>query len=240
MSSYHLLPASLASYLAPFDAGETDLSITKSASTESAAANSNVTFTIVVSNLSTEAAIDVTLSDTLPQWMLNDNSPSYGMTFVSLTQNTGPTFSCTTPAQGAPGQISCSVSSLGAGETASFTLVGHIPSGTPQGAYFTNVATVSTTGTLDVNDENNSAAATVFVPTTNADLGISKVGSADTVKDDTDVTYTIEVRNGGPEAAVNARWQDTLPGDMTFVSFTQTSGPAFSCPAPSVGAGGSI
>jgi uncharacterized repeat protein (TIGR01451 family) len=239
VSSYHLLPASLASYLAPFDAGETDLSVTKSASTESAGANSNVTFTIVVSNGSTEAATLVTLNDTLPAGMLNDSQLS-PMTFVSLTQNTGPTFSCTTPSAGDTGQITCTVGTLDAGESASFTLVAHIPSETPQGAYFTNVATVSTTGTIDINDENDSASASVFVPTANADLSISKTGSDTEVKDDTDVTYTIEVRNIGPDAAVNAGWEDTLSGDMTFVSFTQSSGPTFSCTTPAVGAGGTI
>ncbi|HKS26423.1 MAG TPA: Calx-beta domain-containing protein [Pyrinomonadaceae bacterium] len=238
VGGYRLLTNSLASYLAPLDAGETDLSVTKTSLSESAQANTDVTFTIAVSNDSTEDAADVTVTDNLPTGILNDQQLS-AMTFVSLTQNTGPTFTCNTPSPGTSGQIDCTVSSLAAGESASFTLVGHIPSETPQGAYFTNVATV-TTSMIDVNDENNSGTATVFVPTTNADLGVSKIADTDNVKEDSDVTYTIELRNSGPDAAVNASWEDTLPGDMTFVSLSQTSGPTFSCTTPAVGAGGTI
>ena len=48
------------------------------------------------------------------------------------------------------------------------------------------------------------------------------------------------MQNGGPDPAVNATLTDTLPGDLTFVSLTQTSGPAFACSTPSAGAGGTV
>src|SRR5204863_793953 len=54
------------------------------------------------------------------------------------------------------------------------------------------------------------------------------------------VSFTIHVTNGSGDAATNAQINDTLPGDMTLVSFQQTSGPIWSCTTPPAGSGGTV
>ncbi|HEX8076784.1 MAG TPA: Ig-like domain repeat protein, partial [Chthoniobacterales bacterium] len=72
-----------------------------------------------------------------------------------------------------------------------------------------------------------------------ADLGVRKSGDSQALAD-TDVTYTITVENFGPDQAMNAQLSDTLPGDMAFVSFTQTAGPIWTCSMPAPGSAGTI
>src|SRR6185437_897196 len=72
-----------------------------------------------------------------------------------------------------------------------------------------------------------------------ADLSVTKTGPGQAAVD-TDITYTIEVFNAGPDQATNATLTDNVPPDTTFVSFTQTSGPTWSCSTPSPGATGTI
>lgn len=49
------------------------------------------------------------------------------------------------------------------------------------------------------------------------------------VNENTDVTFEISVSNFGPDAASNVELEDFVPAATTFVSLTQTSGPAFTC-----------
>lgn len=193
----------------------TDFYVSKNGPT-TAAADTDVTFTITAGNNGPDSG-SISLSDTLPGTM----------TFVSITQTSGPSFPCPTqPTPGSGGTINCSAT-LNAGESATFSLVTHIPPGTPQGTTFTNQATVSGNST-DPDSENNVASASVTVPIPQADIGVQKVGP-DTAAPNTDVSYTITVNNPGPNAADSVSLTDTLPGTMTFVSIQQNSGPAFSC-----------
>ena len=71
-----------------------------------------------------------------------------------------------------------------------------------------------------------------------ADLSITKVEGADPVTAGTNLSYTITVTNGGPDAAVNVSWSDTLPAGTTFVSLSSVAG--WSCTDPGVGASGVV
>ncbi len=62
--------------------------------------------------------------------------------------------------------------------------------------------------------------------TANADLMVSKTAPTFGVAGET-LTYTLTVHNNGPEAAANVALTDPLPVNLTFVSQSQTSGPAF-------------
>jgi uncharacterized repeat protein (TIGR01451 family) len=113
---------------------------------------------------------------------------------------------------------------VSAGATATFTFVFHIDSGTE----FINIATVSSE-TPDPNSENDSSTAiTTAGAPSQADLFVQKSGPA-AVAPDTDLTFTITLGNAGPAAATNVTLTDNLPAPLTFVSFTQTSGPSMSC-----------
>jgi uncharacterized repeat protein (TIGR01451 family) len=64
-----------------------------------------------------------------------------------------------------------------------------------------------------------------------ADLGVTILASEATTPD-TDVTYAITVQNGGPDDSLDVTLSDDVPVGTTFVSFSQDTGPAFSCSTP--------
>ena len=204
-----------------------DLSVTKTGPA-SAAAGTDVPYDIAVANFGGDDAASVVLNDAIPA----------GMTFVSLFQNSGPAFVCTTPAVGSGGPVNCTIALLANGAGADFSLTVHIDSGTAPGTSFTNVATISSV-TPDPNSENDASAAATATPSTEVDLGVTKSGPSEAAPN-TDISYTIGVSNSGASAAANAHIADALPGTLTFVSLTQDSGPPFLCTTPAVGSGGTI
>lgn len=220
--------AALATALLTFaaHAQEADLLLMKTGP-DTAAAGTDVAYDIAVTNIGPDAALGVTIDDPIPA----------GMLFASETHD--PAFTCTTPTVGSGGTVTCSTALLAAGATANFTFVFTIPPATAPGTLFLNIATVGSS-TFDPNSENDMGiAGTSTPPPPEADMVITKNGPA-TAGPDTDVAYDITVTNAGPDAGENVSWADTLPGDMTFVSLTQDSGPAMNCSTPAVGAGGTI
>ena len=199
-----------------------DLTVTKTGPAQ-AAADTDITYTIQVFNNGPDQANNASMQDNVPP-------DTTFVSFTKSTQDSGAAWTCSSPSPGGTGQISCSNNAANAGSVSTFTLVVHIDSGTPPGTAITNVANVS--DPTDPDEENNSSAATTFVPTTSADLAIAKASDSDQALPNGDVTFTVQVTNGGPDAAEDASMTDTLPGDMTFVSFAQTSGPTWSCPCP--------
>jgi uncharacterized repeat protein (TIGR01451 family) len=119
-----------------------DLSVTKSATTDPIIADTNETYNLTVVNNGPSDAQNVTLTDTLPT----------DTTFVSLVQNSGPAFICTTPSVGEPGTVNCTIATLSAGASATLTLVVRMsPVDTNS---ITNTATVNSS-ILDPNSANN-------------------------------------------------------------------------------------
>ena len=194
---------------------------------DQSAAGTDVAFAVTVSNGGPDPADNVLLSNNVPM----------GTIFVSAVQNTGPSFTCTAPVVGSPsGSIDCTGVSLGNGISATFTFVFHIDPGTLPGTYITDVGRVST-ATFDPSDENDTrSAVTQTPPPPAADMMVMKFGPLG-ANPNANVIYTIDLVNGGPGAATSVRLDDTIPGDMTVVSVTQTGGPTLVC---SSGAGGTI
>ncbi|HYO63888.1 MAG TPA: carboxypeptidase regulatory-like domain-containing protein [Pyrinomonadaceae bacterium] len=62
------------------------------------------------------------------------------------------------------------------------------------------------------------------VSTEPTDLQITKTASADTVQAGAEVTYTLAVRNNGPNSAANVQITDNLPAGLTFVSCAASAG----------------
>lgn len=203
-------------------AEEVDLLMEKSAPA-AAAADTDIVYSLTVTNLGPDAAASAAVTDPLPA----------DVTFVSLPNPAG--WTCTTPVPGSGGTVSCTNPSFAAGDSTNFTLTVHIAPATTPGTFITNVATAST-ATFDPTSENDSATASTLVTGgTSADLSIVKSAPA-TVQPDQDITYTLTVINVGPDAAANVTVTDPLPGNLTFVSQSAPAG--WTCVPLTVGAAG--
>lgn len=124
-----------------------------------------------------------------------------------------------------------------ADQTFSFTL----PSSATTGG-FDNRGTwaVSIVNTED-NSRRNVASFRVHDPNQSvADVTISKTLLDTTqITAGNDTTFRVYVTNQGPDAASNVAFTDNTLPNTTFVSFTQVSGPTFTCTPPAVGVAGS-
>ncbi len=96
-----------------------------------------------------------------------------------------------------------------------------------------------TAATTDPNLANNSATVTTLSATL-ADVSVTKTAAAGPVLAGTTIAYTIKVANAGPSDAQTVALLDLVPANTTFVSDTQTSGPAFTLTSPAAGGTGTI
>ena len=129
-----------------------DAGILKSTVTSDSPADRDVAYTITVSNAGPDPSANLTWTDSMPG----------SMTFVSLTPQSG--WLCTTPNPGTVGAVSCNNPNFGVTGGQTFTLIGHIPPGTPTGTVLNNVALFqSPRTTVDPNSENDSSLATTNV-----------------------------------------------------------------------------
>ncbi len=151
-----------------------------------------------------------------------------GTTFVSAS---GANWTCTTPAVGAAGTISCSRSDdIPVGATDQIAVVVHVDSGRTAAVVNTaNVKGDNPGGTTDPDHTNDDSTVTT-TPGTSADLSIdkSRVNDADFVAGKS-ATYKLTVHNEGPSDAKNVTITDTLPSYLTYQSSTSTDG--WSCSA---------
>lgn len=180
----------------------------------SAFAGAPITYTLNVTNGGPSDAADVVLNDTLPADVLFDSV-------------TAPGWTCSTPAIGSSGTVSCTIAQFGTSGTV--TIQGHTAPSTPPET-LTNNAAVSASS-----EPNTHTASANTTLTQSADIGLTKSSSA--LAADIDVTYTIVVNNSGPSDASNVALTDPLPAGLTFQSL---SAPGWSCIAPAVGSGGTV
>lgn len=75
---------------------------------------------------------------------------------------------------------------------------------------------------------------------TAADLAVTKTAAANPVPAGHDINYTLTLTNLGGVDAQTVTLTDAVPANTTFVSFTQTSGPAFTLSTPPVGGTGNV
>jgi uncharacterized repeat protein (TIGR01451 family) len=127
----------------------TDVSVEQTATPAAIGAGGDLTYTISVQNGGPDIALETNLIDELPTHT----------TFKSLTAPAG--WTCTTPAVGTTGTITCQNIELDAGN-ATFTLVVTISPSTPAGTVLSNAVSVDTT-TPETNTSNNMASLAVTV-----------------------------------------------------------------------------
>jgi uncharacterized repeat protein (TIGR01451 family) len=186
-------------------------------------AGANLTYTFTVTNAGPAAAGSATWNDPLPA----------GTTFVSLSAAAG--WSCTTPAVGANGTVTCSEASFAVGD-ATFTLIVAVDPAVVTGTQLSNTVTISSSA-ADTNPSNDSSTAMTGV-SASSDLSTTMGDSPDPVTAGEQVTYAISLVNAGPSNADSTSLTDTLPADTTFVSLVSPGG--WSCSTPAVGDGGTV
>ena len=186
-----------------------DLSIVKTDSPDPVIAGADLTYAIAVTNNGSVAAANAVMSDPLPT----------GTTFQSIT--TPPGWTCTTPAVGSNGTVSCTNPSFTVG-SANFTLVVRVAPTTANNSSLSNTATISS-ATSDPNLGNNSSLQTTTVQQS-ADLSLTKVSTPASPTVGGTFDYTITVTNDGPSTATNVRVRDALPVGIGYVLNTPSQG----------------
>jgi len=127
-----------------------DLAVAKSDSPDPVLAGGDITYTLVVTNNGPSGATNATLTDVVPA----------NTSFQAVAIPAG--WSCTTPAVGGTGTLSCTRATLPAGTISVFTVVVRVSAGTTVGTVITNTAAV-TSATTDSVSGNNTASATTTV-----------------------------------------------------------------------------
>jgi uncharacterized repeat protein (TIGR01451 family) len=130
-----------------------DLSVSKTGPAQ-ATAGANLTYTVTVTNNGPDAAQDVELEDLVP----------INTTFVSSSQVSGPPFSCSNTTIDEIVRTSCTITSLPANTSASFSFVYNLAA-SAEGTIIFNEATVSS-ATSEVNQFNNSEAVITLISAT--------------------------------------------------------------------------
>jgi uncharacterized repeat protein (TIGR01451 family) len=188
------------------------IGLTKTDAPDPVLAGEELTYTLTAANNTGADLEEALLSDPLPA----------GTTFVSLTAPAG--WSCTQPAVGSGGTVSCSAAPFVPG-AAAFTLVVKVDAGSADGA-LGNVAELTVTDSG--RDTTVSAASTTQVRSLVAVLPTKSV-SGSLFFPGTDVTYTIVLFNpSGQMQSDNPgdELTDLLPPQLTLLSAAATSGAA--------------
>lgn len=73
-----------------------------------------------------------------------------------------------------------------------------------------------------------------------ADVGIASTFMSESVQEDGQASFGLQVTNYGPDSSVNIQLTNAVPANTSFVSFQQLSGPTFTCESPMVGSPGMI
>jgi uncharacterized repeat protein (TIGR01451 family) len=198
-----------------------DLAVTLDGVGPALKANSALSYNINVNNGGPEPAEGVTLTATVPA----------NTTFTSLQAPAG--WTCTTPAAGAAGEIACSAEILDVTtETLVLTVqLGDVPDGTAV------ALTASVAAATDQNEANNTATLSSVVADA-ADMSVTVGGPTADVRPGAAVSYTLQVRNAGPESARGAQLTTATPANTTFVSLQAPDG--WTCTTPAAGGTGAI
>ena len=206
-----------------------DLAVTNSGVPSVVLAGGTITYTQGVTNNGPLDAVNAVFSEAVPA----------NTTFNSITTPVG--WTCTTPAVGGTGNITCTNPFVANAANATFTVVVTVVPGTTNGTQIVDTDNI-TSGTYDPNLANNTATTITTVgAATTADLMLTNVSSAPTTLAGNNVTMTAVVTNQGPAGASSLTFSENLPTDSTgtvgltsFVSLVTPAG--WSCNTPVVGA----
>ena len=190
-------PGNDSSTVTPVALDLTDVSIVKTGP-PTVLAGGTVVYTLSVTNNGPAVALGVTVADPTPA----------NLTFVSTAG------ACTTT-------FPCALGTMAVGETRVITAT-YTAGTVPNGTVVINVATVSST-TPDSNPGNNTSSVPTTVDT-RADVGVTKVVTPSDAAPGQTVTYTVGVRNNGPNPATGVVVTDQLPSGVSYLASTPSQG----------------
>jgi uncharacterized repeat protein (TIGR01451 family) len=198
--------------------------VTNADSPDPVIAGNNITYTQVATNVGTASATNATLTESIPA----------NTTFVSLTAPTGA--SCTTPAVGGTGTITCTSPTAPAGSSGTVIVIVKVNAGTASGTVITDTATVNATN--QAFGANSAVATDVVATASQADLALSTAATPASVFSGNDITYTQTVTNNGPGTASTVSFTEATPTNTTFASVSVPAG--WACTTPAIGATGTV
>ncbi|HMB69127.1 MAG TPA: DUF11 domain-containing protein, partial [bacterium] len=142
---------------------------------------------------------------------------------VSAPLPAGLTWNGDTPSQGAftPGTGAWNVGTIAAGDTAALDVAVQVDPGTG-GQVLGTTAVVTGSAPGDPSPANDSTS--VGVTVTSADLAVTKTVNSATPTVGSTITYTVKVKNLGPDPATGVVLADTLPGGVTYQSAAPSQG----------------
>src|SRR3984893_6870251 len=203
-----------------------DLVVTNSGVPNPVVPGGNITYTQTVNNNGPQSAVNVVFSEAIPS----------NTTFVSLASPAG--WTCSTPAVGSGGNISCTLPSNSINVLSTFTLVVQVGVATPSGTTISDTDSVSS-GVNDNNLANNTATVNTLVAApASADISVTNSASPSTVAPSANITYTQSITNNGPSTATTVSFTEAIPTNTTFQSLTKPA--AWSCTTPAVNGTGTV
>ena len=183
-----------------------DLAVTKTASADTVLAGSEFEYQLFVENLSPNPAFNITLSDTLPEFIQVTN---YSLNPDSIFDNI----------------IQWSIDSLAASEIFSVTINATANETLPESpTSIFNAAFVS--AEKDTNNINDYAIVKTIIiedkiePNQNYDLGLTKTASKDSILAGEQFNYDLTIKNFGVATAHSVTLIDTLPGYISVENFS--------------------
>ncbi|MED0876491.1 DUF7507 domain-containing protein [Bacillus mobilis] len=182
-----------------------DVAIIKTASSNPVGGGDLLTYTLFISNFGPSDAQNVTVTDTVPNDILN---PEY-------STDGGATFN--------PWPGTLSLGTLVNGATETILIQGTVsPDATGS---ITNTATVAST-TPDPDPTNNTSTVVTSV-NESADISVVKLGNPNPVIAGQIITYTIVVSNAGPSDAANVTLTDSIPSVVLNPEYSIDGGVTF-------------
>lgn len=203
---------------------QADLSITVVGTPDPVVAGNALTYAINVSNAGPSDAQSVSMTQSTPP----------GTTFAAVAAPGG--WSCTSPPIGGTGPVTCTAPVLSSGASAAFSLTVTVAPGTPDGTSIPATANVSS-ATTDPNGANDSAGDSTTVAVS-ADVSIGLIATPNPVVAGTQLSYSINVTNGGPSNALTVAVSQATPAGTTFAAVTAP--PGWSCTGPAPGGTGAV
>ncbi len=184
---------------------QADLALSTAATPLTVYPGNDITYTQTITNNGPAAATAANFLEAVPA----------NTTFAAVSAPAG--WTCTTPAIGGTGNVSCTNSNSMAANTSAEILVVVNLASSVAAASITATSQVSST-TSDPNAANNSTSVSTAV-TAVCDLNVTNSGTPNPVAVGGNITYTQIVTNNGPSNCSTVSFLEAIPANTTFVSY---------------------